>query len=297
MLKNLFKAAKKALKNPLVQMGIGAFLPGAGFMSKLPAIFSNPAVLQGGIGLLAGDKPENVLRNVGMSALLGGIGGMGKDGPGFVEGAKGTFRTPTRNQALGDTDMFTDRTPVSKEIQQASNVEEMRNAILGAKDVATTKPETFLSRLGESVTTPEFLINAAQLGVPFLAAALDDANEQQLDPTAISGLDLQNYQDKLAQSQYQATGGITGFAAGGYDPTNGMKQVSYGSTMGEPNGLFTGPGGPKEDKIDVKLSPGEFVFTAESAEKIGPDNLYAMMNSVDSDSERPQQYRERVGMA
>jgi hypothetical protein len=73
MLKNLFKAAKKALKNPLVQMGIGAFLPGAGFMSKLPAIFSNPAVLQGGIGLLAGDKPENVLRNVGISALLGGV--------------------------------------------------------------------------------------------------------------------------------------------------------------------------------------------------------------------------------
>ena len=295
MLKNLFKSAKKLLKNPVVQLGIGALLPGASFMQGLPSILRNPAVLQGGIGLLAGDKPENVLRNVGISALLGGV----TSGPDktFREGMMDTFRTPTRNQALGNTDMFTDRTPVPKEIQQASNVEEMRNAILGAKDVATTKPETFLGRLGESVTTPEFLINAAQLGVPFLAAALDDANEQQLDPTAIAGLDLQNYQDKLAQSQYQATGGITGFAAGGYDPTNGMKQVSYGSTMGEPNGLFTGPGGPKEDKIDVKLSPGEFVFTAESAEKIGPDNLYAMMNSVDSDSERPEQYRERVGMA
>ena len=289
MLKNLFKAAKKALKNPLVQMGIGAFLPGAGFMSKLPAIFSNPAVLQGGIGLLAGDKPENVLRNVGMSALLGGIGGMGKDGPGFVEGAKGTFRTPTR----GTSDVGGSY-PTGADAASGADAGDYTQM---AKQYAKGKPESFLGRLGESVTTPEFLINAAQLGVPFLAAALDDANEQQLDPNAIAGLDLQNYQDKLAQSQYQATGGITGFAAGGYDPTNGMKQVSYGSTMGEPNGLFTGPGGPKEDKIDVKLSPGEFVFTAESAEKIGPDNLYAMMNSVDSDSERPQQYRERVGMA
>ena len=287
MLKNLFKAAKKALKNPLVQMGIGAFLPGAGFMSKLPAIFSNPAVLQGGIGLLAGDKPENVLRNVGISALLGGV----TSGPDktFREGMMDTFSTPTRD-ALGDTA----NTSKFSELQKKNLAARGASA---AEEAVKNAPETFLGRLGESVTTPEFLINAAQLGVPFLAAALDDANEQQLDPTAISGLDLQNYQDKLAQSQYQATGGITGFAAGGYDPTNGMKQVSYGSTMREPNGLFTGPGGPKEDKIDVMLSPGEFVMTAEATKKIGVDNLYDMMNSVDSDSERPQQYRERVGMA
>ena len=76
-----------------------------------------------------------------------------------------------------------------------------------------------------------------------------------------------------------------------------MKKVSYGSTMGEPNGLFTGPGGPKEDKIDVMLSPGEFVVTAEATKKIGVDNLYDMMNKVDPDSERPEEYRERVGMA
>jgi len=67
--------------------------------------------------------------------------------------------------------------------------------------------------------------------------------------------------------------------------------------MGEPNGLFTGPGGPKEDKIDVMLSPGEFVMTAEATKKIGVDNLYDMMNKVDPDSERPREYRERVGMA
>ena len=288
MLKNLFKAAKKALKNPLVQMGIGAFLPGAGFMSKLPAIFSNPAVLQGGIGLLAGDKPENVLRNVGMSALLGGIGGMGKDGPGFIEGATGTFRTPTRG-ALGDT-------------ANTSKFSELQNQNLAARSASAAEaaaknaPESFLGNLASKIT-PDNVIDAATLALPFIAGALDDANEQQLDPNVIAGLNLQNYQDQLAQSKYQATGGITGFAAGGYDPTNGMNRVSYGSTMGEPNGLFTGPGGPKEDKIDVMLSPGEFVMTAEATKKIGVDNLYDMMNKVDPDSERPREYRERVGMA
>ena len=290
MLKNLFKSAKKLLKNPAVQLGIGALLPGASFMQGLPSILRNPAVLQGGIGLLAGDKPENVIRNLGVSALLGGVQGMGKDGPGFTEGAMNRFRTPS-DKALGDTVM--NKSGGSYSVDGGGSMGSIGGA---ASNYAKSNPETFLSSLGSQLT-PKNIIDAATLAMPFIAAKLDDANQQQLDPNAIAGLDSQNYLDKLAQSQYQATGGITGFAAGGYDPTNGMKQVSYGSTMGEPNGLFTGPGGPKEDKIDVKLSPGEFVFTAESAEKIGPDNLYAIMNSVDSDSERPEQYRERVGMA
>ena len=289
MLKNLFKSAKQALKNPIVQLGIGALIPGSSFVTGMGSslaktILSNPALLQGGIGLLAGDKPENVARNIGIQALLGGFKNMGAEG-GFSEGVKNTFSGAKPEY------MYDESTGTLKKVVGGSEqiVSEAERAARGA-------PEGFLGNLGSQLT-PDNLIDAATLIMPFAAAALDDANQQQLDPTAIAGLDLQNYQDKLAQSQYQATGGITGFAAGGYDPTNGMKQVSYGSTMGEPNGLFTGPGGPKEDKIDVKLSPGEFVFTAESAEKIGPDNLYAIMNSVDSDSERPEQYRERVGMA
>ena len=82
MLKNLFKAAKKALKNPVVQLGIGALIPGSSFVTQMGSglaktILSNPALLQGGIGLLAGDKPENVARNIGIQALLGGFRVMG----------------------------------------------------------------------------------------------------------------------------------------------------------------------------------------------------------------------------
>ena len=66
MLKNLFKAAKKALKNPIVQLGIGALVPG-----MLPAsmgILRNPAIFQAGIGALAGDKPADIARNIGIQA-------------------------------------------------------------------------------------------------------------------------------------------------------------------------------------------------------------------------------------
>ena len=292
MLKNLFKAAKKALKNPIVQLGIGALLPQTAMfqsLAKAAPILANPAVLQGGIGLLAGDKPENVARNIGIQALLGGL--RAPEGK-FMEGVKSTFKTPNMTP--------TDRTLVPKNIQDAASrgVEDLR-AALTAEDYAKAAPETFLSRLGTAVTTPEFLINAAQLGVPFLAAAAAEDDQQQIDPRNL-GVNLAAYRKAMEDSPYQsmaAAGGIQGFKKGGADPTNGMNKVSYGLTMGEPNGLFTGPGGPKEDKIDVMLSPGEFVVTAEATKKIGVDNLYDMMNKVDPDSERPEEYRERVGMA
>lgn len=288
MLKNLFKAAKKALKNPIVQLGIGALVPG-----MLPAsmgILRNPAIFQAGIGALAGDKPADIARNIGIQALLGGF--RAPEGK-FMEGVKETFRTPTVSE---DT--------VKRIVQQTGDSSYADDAgasvVDSAKQYAKGDPTTFLGKLGESVTDKDFLINAAQLAVPFIAASQMKDDEIQVDPEAISNLDLSNYRAQLEASPYQsmaAAGGIQGFARGGADPTNGMNQVSYGSTMGEPNGLFTGPGGPKEDKIDVMLSPGEFVMTAEATKKIGVDNLYDMMNNVDPDSERPEEYRERVGMA
>ena len=284
MLKNLFKAAKKALKNPLVQLGIGAFLPGASFMQGLPAILRNPAVLQGGISLLAGDKPENVARNIGIQALLGGL--RAPEGK-FMEGVKETFRTPSTTTA-------------NRNISQSGGSASVTGGgtvptIGSAESYAKAAPESFLSRL----ITPENLMTAAEFSVPFVAARAAKDDQLQIDPQNL-GVNLDAYRAALGESPYQsmaATGGIQGFKKGGADPTNGMNKVSYGSTMGEPNGLFTGPGGPKEDKIDVMLSPGEFVITAEATKKIGVDNLYDMMNKVDPDSERPEEYRERVGMA
>ena len=285
MLKNLFKAAKSALKNPIVQLGIGALIPGSNFVNQmgsgaLKTILSNPALLQGGIGLLSGDKPENVARNIGMQALLGGFRGMGEGGPGFVEGAKSTFESARPKKYVYDTG-----TNKTIEVTEPSAVDRVINAATSGEGI-----------LGLS---PDNLIDLASIAVPFVAAAQAKDAQQQINPQNL-GVNLDAYKAAMGDSPYQsmaAAGGIQGFKKGGADPTNGMNKVSYGSTMGEPNGLFTGPGGPKEDKIDVMLSPGEFVVTAEATKKIGVDNLYDMMNKVDPDSEKPEEYRERVGMA
>ena len=286
MLKNLFKSAKQALKNPIVQLGIGALVPGmaAGMTTGLAkTILTNPALLQGGIGLLAGDKPENVARNIGIQALMGGFRGMADPSKTFGEGLTSTFKSAPKEYIYDPATRTSIEVPTGQGTQVSSTAEQ----------VAKAAPETFL---GMPVDVAE---NVVPLALTLAAAtAQEKEDEIQLNPQQIENLNFERYKQQLKDSPYQqATGGITGFAKGGANPTNGMKEVSYGSTMGEPNGLFTGPGGPKEDKIDVMLSPGEFVMTAEATKKIGVDNLYDMMNKVDPDSERPMEYRERVGMA
>ena len=74
MFKNIFKAAKNLVKSPVGQLGISLLAP-----AIAPGI--SPALLAGGIGLLGGAKPEDVLRGValgaGQSYLTGGMTGRG----------------------------------------------------------------------------------------------------------------------------------------------------------------------------------------------------------------------------
>jgi len=61
-------------------------------------------------------------------------------------------------------------------------------------------------------------------------------------------------------------------------------------------GAVNGPGGPKDDVIDAKLSDGEFVMTAKAVENLGGGNrlagakrMYQMMNQLDPQSESVQE--------
>ena len=60
----------------------------------------------------------------------------------------------------------------------------------------------------------------------------------------------------------------------------------------ENGGGVNGPGGPKDDMIDAKLSDGEFVMTAKAVENLGGGDryegarkMYSMMNMLDPESE------------
>ena len=74
MFKNIFKAAKNLVKSPVGQLGISLLAPQVSFLKGV-----SPALLAGGIGLLGGAKPEDVLRGValgaGTAALTGGMTG------------------------------------------------------------------------------------------------------------------------------------------------------------------------------------------------------------------------------
>ena len=77
------------------------------------------------------------------------------------------------------------------------------------------------------------------------------------------------------------------YGGGGYFNSGGIASINY-----ESGGPVNGPGGPKEDLIDAKLSDGEFVMTAKAVENYGGGNreagakrMYEMMNQLDPESE------------
>ena len=62
----------------------------------------------------------------------------------------------------------------------------------------------------------------------------------------------------------------------------------------ETGGAVNGPGGPKDDAINAKLSDGEFVMTAKAVQNMGNGSrmagakkMYKLMNSLDPESEKP----------
>ena len=285
MLKNIFKSAKKLLKNPIVQLGIGALLPG-----MLPAsmgILRNPAILQAGIGALAGDKPADIARNVGIQALLGGFRGMGEGGGGFTEGVKSTFRTPTGKIGVSMSD--------AKSVEDLMSVPGGFGG--GIENLISGAPEKILDFI---IKNP---VKAAELGL--LATALvqgqDDPRLQEVNPNVI--LDRSRYEQELAESPFQnATGGIAGYAMGGEKKTS----IGINPNTGEPSGLVTGPGTGKSDsirfvsggnKVPTDISNGEFIMTKKATDRIGPDNLYAMMNDADPESETKEEGDARMAVA
>ena len=109
MFKKIFSAAKNLLRSPVGQVGIGLllpqFAPALGTMAKAGGLkglvggigsfaAANPMLTQAGLGLLAGDKPASVLRNVAYGSIGQGIDALGK-GNTFMSGVqKGFGMTP-----------------------------------------------------------------------------------------------------------------------------------------------------------------------------------------------------------
>jgi hypothetical protein len=268
MLKNIFKSAKKLLKSPIGQIGIGLLAPGFNL---------NPAVASGIAGLLGGDKPANVVKNLGITALLGGAtAGPGKT---FTEGVMDTFKTPNIANATG---------PLSNQPGGTGG---------GIFDLLKKGGGGILDAIIENP------IKAAELGL--LATALIDGQNdprlQDVDAKAVEGLDFGNFQKGMDEARFQAKGGIAGYESGGEK----MTSIGINGNTGEPSGLVTGPGTGTSDsirfvsskaKVPTDISNGEFIITKEATDKIGPENLYALQTAFDKDAETFEEGQERMAM-
>jgi hypothetical protein len=268
MLKNIFKAAKKLLKSPIGQFGIGLLAPQLPFLKGI-----SPALLQSGIGLLSGAKPEDVLKGLAFGAGQAALTGKGG----------------ISNFLMGDG---AGTSPLMKKRNEM-----MSGKSGGILDLLKGIPGKILDF---AIENP---VDAAQIGLlaTSLLDGLDDPRLQDVDARAIEGLDFGNFQKGMDEARFQAKGGIAGYEAGGEK----MTSIGINANTGEPSGLVTGPGTGTSDsirfvsskaKVPTDISNGEFIITKEATDKIGPENLYALQTAFDKNAETFEEGQKRMAM-
>ena len=276
MFKNIFKAAKNLVKSPVGQLGISLLAP-----AIAPGI--SPALLAGGIGLLGGAKPQDVLRGValgaGTAALTGGMTGRGGVGEFFMGQPQttqvGSALIPKTQQGFADA--------INRELTSGVN--------LGAPDSISGGMQSLLSGVGEAVDKVGFLeksgliktgegldffekysplLKLGSVGASIAAAALgEDQASMIYDPQ----------QNPYLTGQVKITDV--------YTPA-GFKQGGGINDFPEKDGMINGPGDGQSDDIPAMLSDGEFVMTKQAVMAAGNGDrdkgtkaMYSMMNNLE----------------
>jgi len=283
MFKNLIKGVKNVLKSPIGQIGTALLLPqfaGAsgilGGIGKFAA--AQPMLTQAGIGLLAGDKPQNVLRNVAYGSLARGIGAMGTP-EGFMGGVKSGFGMTPTSSTIGQLPTRTNdfASAIQSEIDagtltrntipeagKTGMLESLKNSLINENETDFFKKYSPLLKLGT-------------IGASVLAASLgEDEIKMLYDPS---------------QNPYLASGTAE---ADFYKDINPYYSSIYGMNKGgvmdfpEKDGMINGPGNGQSDDIPAMLSDGEFVFTKQAVmaagngdREQGTKKMYEMMYSLE----------------
>jgi hypothetical protein len=258
MFKKIFKAAKDLVKSPIGQIGIGLLAPqlaGAsgilGGIGKFAA--ASPALFQGGISLLGGDKPENVLRNLALGAATQGALNVGKEGgfmggisdfTGLGDGKTGTVADFFKKKDPLTIDQFLENKGYEGGIQgeafQLLNPDDRSALITLAGNQPTAS--TFTNILNNPITP-----YVANFGVT--AALAKMAADQAEDTRAFYNPDENPF-----------------FAAEG----GGIQKFAMGSPeFPRMTGDISGPGTGTSDSIPAMLSDGEHVLTKQEVTQIG----------------------------
>ena len=292
MLKKIFKAAKDIIKSPVGQLGIGLLAPQLSFLKGV-----SPALIQGGIGLLSGAKPEDVLRGValgaGSAALMGGRGGISD----FFRGQQpatqigSALRTPPAGGSMSisgprqtgvpgtsmpsapiGADMSTsinlNPTNVSSPAASQGILRDMGLIVDTVTDEITGKPRAtnFFEKYGN-------IVKLGTVGASIAAAALGAEDAAKLydpekNPYLKSGTGSKDFYEGINPIYSAKGGGISDFP--------------------RKTGMIDGPGDGQSDDIPAMLSDGEFVMTKQAVMAAGDGDrdkgtkqMYAMMNGLE----------------
>ena len=279
MFKNIFKAAKNLVKSPVGQLGISLLAPQVSFLKGV-----SPALLAGGIGLLGGAKPEDVLRGValgaGTAALTGGMTGRGGVSE-FFMGQPRQIAPAIQNIPQGGS--MTISGNASQGILDAYPTEaNMTGTIGGVIEGAVSEGPGFLERIGLAKTGEGLdffekyspLLKLGTVGASIAAAALGEEEARMIyDPEKNPYLTGQvKITDAYTPAGFKQGGGINDFP--------------------EKDGMINGPGDGQSDDIPAMLSDGEFVMTKQAVmaagngdRKEGTKAMYNMMNSLEDKAE------------
>jgi len=288
MFKNIFKAAKNVLKSPVGQIGAALLLPGLGSVAGAGTLANmargigsfaaaNPMLTQEGIGLLAGDKPSNVLRNVAYGTAARGIGAMMQPGGTFMGGVqKSLGMTPSVGTGVINPELA-GQTGVAQTITQ--NLDKASQpGFLERFGLINPAGETFFDKYAP-------LLTLGQLGATVAAAALGEEQAKLLyDPTknpylASGREDEQDFYANI-NPYYSAATEAAGMKRGGV------------MDFPEKDGMINGPGNGQSDDIPAMLSDGEFVMTKQAVmaagdgdREKGTKKMYEMMYSLQDKAE------------
>ena len=286
MLKKIFKAAKDIIKSPVGQIGIGLLLPGmagmagaGGLKGVLGGIGSfaarSPMLAQGALGLLAGDKPANVLRNMAYGTALGGISNLGQPG-GFMGGARQSLGMQPTSIAPASVQPKVNQGYIS----EGADFSQINNPKTIVAQAAKEGP-SFLEKLG--LVNPEgkdffekygSLVKLGTVGASIAAAALGEDQAADLydpnkNPYLTSGSGSKDFYEGINPIYSAKGGGISDFP--------------------RKTGMIDGPGDGQSDDIPAMLSDGEFVMTKQAVMAAGNGDrdkgtkqMYAMMNGLEN---------------
>ena len=287
MFKKIFSAAKNLLRSPVGQVGIGLLLPQfAGAQGILGGIGTfakaNPMLTQAAAGLLGGDKPINVARNVAYGSLARGIDALNTP-EGFMGGVQRGFgmtpagaTDPIIKGVGGDFANLIQQDIDAGQLTSDTMSDSYKNFIASN----ATKPG-FLERFG--LINPEAtdffekyspLLKLGAVGATIASAAMsEDEKDLFYDPT---------------KNPYLKSGSADKDFFENINPYYSMNKGGGVMDFPEKDGMINGPGDGQSDDIPAMLSDGEFVMTKQAVMAAGNGNrnegtkkMYDMMYSLE----------------